>query len=180
MENKYSMSTLAISAPEPSEYAPYFGRYISLIGENDIITSLTRQVGTTLSYLRSLPETRGEFRYAPDKWSVKEVLAHVIDSERVFAYRALSFARNDAALLPGFEQDDWMKASAFDAVPLRELIDEFEHLRLTNILFFKHLPNDAWMRRGVASGNPFTVRSIAYIIAGHELHHLDILQKSYR
>ena len=174
------MSHVVISAPDPSEYAPYFGRYISLVRKNDIVVSLTQQLDTTLSYLRSIPNSKEDFRYAPDKWTVKQVVAHIIDTERVFAYRALSFARSDAASLPGFEQDDWMKASVFEEIHLSELVDEFEHVRRSNVFFFTHLAQGAWLRRGIASGNPFTVRSIAYIIAGHELHHLEILKTRYR
>lgn len=173
------MSHLIISTPDPSEYAPYFGRYIALVHDKDIINILGQQINATLTFLRSLPDSKGDYRYAPDKWNVKEVLTHMIDCERVFAYRALSFSRNDAAPLPGFEQDDWMKATALDGIPLKYLVNEFEHLRQSNLSFFRHLSQEAWMRRGTASGNPFTVRALAYVIAGHELHHLHILKSQY-
>ncbi len=173
------MESTGISRPDPSEYAVYYGTYISLVEGNDVLTAMTRQGSISIPFLRSIPEARGDFRYAPDKWSVKEVLTHVIDTERVFSYRALSFARGDAGPLPGFEQDDWIRTAAAAAVPLSELVDEFEFVRRSTILFFKHLAHDALLRRGVASGNPFTPRALAYIIAGHELHHWNVLKKNY-
>lgn len=174
------MSHLIISPPDPSEYAAYFGRYITLVHGNDIITALTQQLDTTLPYLRSIPASRENYQYAPGKWTIKQVVAHILDSERLFAYRALSFARSDAAPLPGMEQDEWMDAMSFDGIRLADLITEFEYIRRSTILFFKNLTQDAWMRKGVASGNPFTVRSVAYIIAGHELHHLGVLKTQYK
>ncbi len=174
------MSHVVVAPPDPSEYAPYYGKYISLVRENDIVLALSQQLDRTLSYLRSIPTSKEDFRYAPDKWTIKQVIGHIIDTERLFAYRALSFARNDAAPLPGMEQEDWMNATSFEGIRLEELRNEFEYVRRSTILFFKHLTQDAWMRRGIASGNPFTVRSLAYIIAGHELHHLEILKTRYR
>ena len=174
------MSHLIISAPDLSEHAAYFSKYISLVRGNDVIASLTQQLDSTLSYLRSIPASKADYRYAPEKWSIKQVVGHINDTERLFAYRALSFARADAAPLPGMEQEDWMKVAAFDDVSLNELIDEFEHVRRSTIFFFKHLPKEAWMRKGVANDNPFTVRALAYSIAGHELHHLEILKTRYK
>jgi hypothetical protein len=165
--------------PEPNEYAPYYGRYISLVSGSDIIDALAHQAVSTEAYLKELPAAKGGFRYAPGKWSVKEVIAHVIDSERVFAYRALTFARGDTAALPGFEQDDWMKALSVEDVPLESFIDEYKNVRGATIHLFRQLTPDAWKRRGTASDNPVTVRALAYIIAGHELHHLKVLREKY-
>ncbi|MBI3587509.1 MAG: DinB family protein, partial [Ignavibacteriales bacterium] len=115
----------------------------------------------------------------PDKWSVKEVISHVIDSERVFAFRALWFARNERTSLPGFEQDDWFRGSSFDTITLDELITEFEQVRHSTVPFFQYLTKEAWLRRGFADNKEVSVRAIAYIIAGHELHHVGVLKTKY-
>ena len=174
------MSEFTVGRPDPSEYAPYQEAYIKLVHGEDIIKILSAQIDTTLWYLRTLSDTQGDFRYAPDKWSVKEVVGHMIDTERVFAYRALSISRLDKAPLPGFEQDDWVRAAGSGKQPIAELASEFECVRRSNLYFFQHLPQDAWMRRGIAADREFTVRSMAYVIAGHELHHLQALQTRYR
>jgi len=173
------MSEFIVGRPDPSEYVPYQKMYIELVQGDDIIRILSAQIDSTLWYLRSLSDVQGDFRYAPDKWNVKEVVGHLIDTERVFAYRALSISRLDQAALPGFEQDDWVHAAGSTKLPLAELASEFECVRRSNIYFFQHLSADAWMRRGVAAGHEFTVRAIAFIIAGHERHHLQILQTKY-
>lgn len=173
------MTEFTIGRPDPSEYAPYQEAYIKLVQGNDILKILSAQIDTTLWYLRTLSDTQGDLRYAPGKWSVKEVVGHMIDTERVFAYRALSISRLDKASLPGFEQDDWVRASGAGSQPIAELASEFECVRRSNLYFFQHLGQDVWMRRGIAAGREFTVRAIAYIIAGHEQHHLRILQTRY-
>jgi Mycothiol maleylpyruvate isomerase N-terminal domain. len=173
------MTSLIIGKPEDSEYAPYYGRYIQLVQGEDIIKTLSSQIDNTVWFLRTIPDTKGDYRYAPDKWSIKEVVGHLIDTERVFAYRALSMARADKAALPGFEQDDWVRAARSGNQQLAELISEFECVRRSNLYFFQHLDEEAWMQRGTASGREFTVRAIAYTIAGHERHHFQILQTRY-
>ena len=169
----------ALNRPNPDEYAPYYEKYVSLIPEGDIVATLERQLETTLSLLRGLDEAQGLKRYAPDKWSVKEVIGHVIDSERVFAYRALRFARNDQTPLPGYEQDDYVRAANFDERQLGDLADEFEHLRRSNITLFRSLGEEAWSRSGTANDFAVTVRALAHIIAGHEAHHVGVLQMRY-
>lgn len=173
------MSHIAIGPPEPAECATYYSRYISLVQGNDILKELSRQRESTAAYLRSIPAAKENFSYAPGKWTVKQVLFHINDTERLFAYRALSFARQDPAALPGMEQEDWMNGLSADAATLKDLVDEFACVRQSTIHFFTHLSNDAWMRKGIASDNPFTVRSLAYIIAGHEQHHLNVLKAKY-
>ena len=173
------MTPFTAGKPDASEYAPYYGRYIELVQGDDILKILSAQIDSTVWYLRTLSDKQGDFRYAPDKWSVSEVVGHMIDTERVFAYRALSISRLDKASLPGFEQDDWVRAAGSDSQPLAELASEFECVRRSNLYFFQHLTQDAWMRRGTASGKEFSVRAIAYVIAGHERHHLQILQTRY-
>jgi hypothetical protein len=140
---------------------------------------MKEQTEATLVLLRSIPESQGGFRYAPGKWSIKELLGHVIDTERIFAYRALRFSRNDATPLPGYEQDDYIRNASFDDYPLGELADEFESVRRSTLFLFKHLTRDAWMRRGKANEGEASVRALAYIIAGHELHHMQILRDKY-
>jgi hypothetical protein len=140
---------------------------------------MNAQIETTLGYLSTLSPSSGHHRYAPGKWSVNEVIGHLIDAERVFAQRALFFARSAPLALPGFEQDDWVNAAAFDAVQLPELAAEFESVRLSTLYFFRHLSQDAWLRRGIANNCEFTVRSLAYIIVGHERHHLGMLRTRY-
>jgi len=169
----------AIAPPDTSEYAPYYGRYITLVGGNDVIAALEDQPRETLALLSTLSEEQGDYRYAPDKWSIKEMLGHVIDAERVFSYRALRFARNDRTPLASFEQDDYVRSGDFGDRRLADLIEEFVSVRQATLWLFRQLSTEAWMRRGIASGNPVSVRAVAYIIAGHELHHRRVLQEKY-
>ena len=172
-------ATPALSAPDASEYAPYFAKYVTLVAGTDVIAALEDQPRETVSLLSSLSEEQGDFRYATDKWSVKEVLGHLIDCERVFTYRALRFARHDETPLASIEQDDYVRYSGCAERHLADLIEEFVSLRRATIWLFRSLSPDAWTRRGTASGNPVTVRALAYITAGHELHHRRILQEKY-
>ena len=169
----------AIAAPDPTEYAPYYGRYITLVGGDDVVAALEDQPRETLALLSTLSEEQGDYRYAPAKWSVKEVLGHVIDTERVLSYRALRFARNDRTPLASFEQDDYVRAGDFADCRLADLIEEFVCVRRASLWFFRQLSAEAWMRRGIASGNEVSVRAIAYIVAGHELHHRQVLREKY-
>jgi DinB superfamily len=172
-------STQAVGAPDPSEYAPYYGKYIRLVGGNDVVAALEDQPRETLALLSTLSEAQGDFRYAPDKWSIKEMLGHVIDAERVFSYRALRFARNDRTPLASFEQDDYVRAGGSAERRLADLIEEFVCVRRATVWLFRALSPEAWMRRGVASDNPVSVRALAYIVAGHELHHRTVLKEKY-
>lgn len=168
-----------MSRPEPSEYNTYYGRYISLVPDGPIVDRLRGQIGETLSVLRALPESRGEHRYAPAKWSIKEIVGHVADAERVFSYRALRIARGDETPLPGFEQDDYVRNGNFGARTLRHLVDELEAVRRGTVLLLEGFDETAMTRRGTASGFPVSVRALAYIAAGHELHHLKVLRERY-
>ncbi len=168
-----------ISPPEASEYLPYYGKYIALVQGADLTGALSTQLAQSLAALRNIPEEKSMHRYAPGKWSIKEVLGHLIDGERIFGYRALRFARHDQTALPGFDQDPYVAAAGSDARPWSDLIAEFEHLRGSTILFFRGLSPDAVMRSGIASDASVTVRALGYIIAGHELHHLGILRERY-
>ncbi len=164
--------------PEPGEHAPYYGKYVSLVPDGDILATLEKQWPDTVALL-ARPEADGELRYAPGKWSVKESLGHVIDAERVFSYRALRIARNDKTPLAGFEQDDYVKYGSFGRRTLAGLVEEFTSVRKATTLLFGSLDEAAWSRRGVASENEVSVRALAFIIAGHELHHRRIFQQKY-
>lgn len=133
----------------------------------------------SLSLFRGISEEKSLHRYAPGKWSVKEVLGHVIDAERIFTYRALRFARNDHTPLAGFDQDPYIAAANFDARPWSDFVEEFEHVRRSTVLFFRGLTPEQALRCGVASEASVSVRALGYIIAGHELHHVKILRDRY-
>ena len=165
--------------PEANEYAPYYEKYISLVPEGDVTAALERQGAETLALLRALPEERGGHRYEPGKWSVRQVVGHVNDGERIFAYRALAIARGERASLPGMDQEEYMAGVDFDARTLSDLADEFEAVRASTLHLLRHLSPEAWARRGTASDNEVTVRALAYIIAGHEAHHVGVLRERY-
>lgn len=165
--------------PEPSEYFEYYRGYIDLVPEGDILSILRAQAKETTAFLERVPEEEVARRYAPGKWSLGEVVAHVVDLEWVFLARALHFARKVEDALPGVEQDDMIVASNAAARPLSPLLAEWRHLREAGVLFFEGLGDDAWGRTGVASGRSFTVRTFPYLIAGHELHHLNVIREKY-
>jgi hypothetical protein len=173
------MTSSPIPRPGADEYVAYYGKYISRVPDGDVCDLLARQVDDTLALIRSIPEARGTHRYAAGKWSIKEVIGHVNDSERIFAYRALRIARGDATPLPGFEQDDYVPAGKFDQRTLADLGEELSAIRQATLHLFRHLDVTAAARRGTASGNPITPRALAYIIAGHERHHVAILKEKY-
>ena len=173
------MTVATVSRPVEGEFLPYYERYISLVPDGDVPALLEEQMIDTQSMLRGLPPAVATYRYAPGKWSVNELIGHVIDSERIFAARALRFARNDPTPLPGFEQDDYVRNSNFDAYPIVELASEWESVRRATVFLFRHLEEPAWTRRGVANNAEVSVRALAYIIAGHELHHREILRTRY-
>jgi uncharacterized damage-inducible protein DinB len=168
-----------MTKPEQSEFLPYYARYIDLVGAGDILATLATQMRETQALLRDLPSSMATHRYAPGKWSVNEVIGHMIDAERIFSTRALRFARNDTQALPGFEQDDYVANAVFDRYPLADLTSELNAVRQSTVFLLSHLADDAWMRRGVASGAEVSVRALAHIIAGHELHHREILRTRY-
>ena len=168
-----------VARPEAGEYAPYYDRYISLVKIADVVATLEEQRRGMLLLLSGRDEADGNFRYAPGKWSAKEVLGHVCDTERIFAYRALRISRGDAAPLAGFEQDDYVRNGPFAMRPLGDLIEDYIAVRRASVTLLRNLDEAAWMRRGVASENPVTVRALAYMIAGHELHHKKILEEKY-
>jgi uncharacterized damage-inducible protein DinB len=165
--------------PSAEEFAPYYGTYVNKVADGDIVATLKGQFSTTLSYLRGIPESRGGHRYAEGKWSIRQVIGHMSDAERIFAYRALRFARADATALPGFDENEFVKQSRLDDRTLASLIAEFEAVRAASVALFDGLFPDEWTRHGLASGKDFSVRSLAWIIAGHEVHHLEVLKQRY-
>jgi len=168
-----------MNRPDSTEYAPYFDKYVSLVPEGEIVATLGLQIESTLSLIRGLSESQGDLRYAPGKWSVKEVVGHLIDAERIFAYRALRFARHDATPLSGFDENSYVANAGFRSRSLADLAEEFEYTRKSNVYLFRHLDGDSWLLRGAANDNEISVRALAYNIAGHELHHVGILRSRY-
>jgi uncharacterized damage-inducible protein DinB len=175
MEPKRATAT----RPEEGEYAPYYETYISKVKGSNILGILEAQRLQTAQLFAAHSERDGNFRYAPDKWTVKEALGHVTDTERIFVYRALRIARGDQTPLPGFEQDDYIRGGNFAERTLVDLAEEFGLVRAATIAFFKSLQKDAWPRRGIANEKEVTVRALAFIVAGHELHHRLILEERY-
>ncbi len=165
--------------PAAGEHGAYYAKYISLVAGDDVVNSLESQRRETLVLLSSLTDADGDSRYAAGKWSVKEVLAHVNDTERIMSYRALRIARGDKTPLPGFEQDDYVKAGEFDRMSVEDLLEEYIAVRRATLSLLRHFDEAAWQRMGVASENPTSARALAYIIAGHELHHRRILEEKY-
>ena len=173
------MTQAVIGRPDDTEYLSYYGRYISLVPEGDIVAILAGQTEGTLALLRGLSESQGGFCYAPGKWSIKELVSHVTDAERIFSHRALRFSRDDATPLPGFEENDYVRNGGFGAFPLAEIVNGFENVRRSTVSLFKLMSEEASKRRGKANNAEISVRALAYIIAGHELHHMKILRTRY-
>jgi len=168
-----------MTRPQPNEAASYYSKYIDLVTSDDIVPAIESQLGETLQLLQGISEEQSLKSYAPGKWTIREVLNHVNDGERVFLYRAFWFARGFQDPLPSFEQDLAVQAAQANQTSWADLVEEFRTVRLGTISFFKSLSQDAWMRTGVASDNPFTVRALAYIIAGHVAHHTQVLKEKY-
>jgi uncharacterized damage-inducible protein DinB len=165
--------------PKSNEYPSYYSRYIDLIKSEDILSVLENQNQDMHDLLSRISEEAATFRYAPEKWSIKEVIGHVIDVERIFVYRALRIARGDKTPLPGFEEDDYVKNANFDSRTLIDLSDEFRSVRESTLTMFSSFEEKIYSREGTASGLKFTVRSIPFIIAGHEVHHRQVIKDKY-
>jgi hypothetical protein len=165
--------------PEPTEYAPYYERYVSLVQQGDIAATLAGQPDEIGALLTGLPEEKGSYAYADGKWTVKELLSHVIDGERIFAYRALRISRGDKTPLEGFEQDDYIATSNANNRSFADLLDEFTHERQANLRLANNVSDAASKEMGTASDNPVSARAIFYIMAGHVRHHIDVLKTRY-
>ena len=172
-------ASLIIGPPRTGEYAPYYDRYISLVKTTDILATLDAQRRQMMLLLSGRDENEGDFRYASDKWSAKEVLGHVCDTERIFAYRALRISRGDLTPIEGFEQDDYVRNGPWARIPLAEVIEDYIAVRRATLTLLRNLDETAWERRGTANKNEISVRAIAYLTAGHELHHRRILEEKY-
>lgn len=168
-----------ITAPAPSEAAEYYHKYISQVGGGDIRAVLETQATDTLALLRGISEEQSRYRYAPEKWSLRQVVSHLNDTERVFTYRALWFARGCGEALPSFDQDVAVASAGADERSWADHVEEFRTIRAASVSLFRGLAADAWDRRGIASGNPVSVRALAYIVAGHVAHHVKILRERY-
>ena len=169
-----------IPRPELGEYAPYTIVYIGLLPDDGLILKhLQENLTSTSDFLRSLSEEKLSYRYAEGKWTIKEILAHIIDDERIYSYRALRFARNDTTELPGFDQDDYALQSGANERSIEDLLQEFATVRRATVALFESFNSQALMRVGTASGNVMSVRAAAYHIAGHELRHLNIIRERY-
>ena len=165
--------------PQPGEYAPYYGQYIEKIKTDDILAYLKEQGLEIMYFLRGLSEKQGAIRYAEGKWSVKELVGHLIDAERLFAFRALWFARNDPSPQPGMDQDVWVAASNNGERSRMELWKEHHVTRTNHLYLFRSFDDAAIARTGQADGKDMTVRAIPWVIAGHEKHHLEVLRDNY-
>lgn len=165
--------------PDDAEFAAYYAGYVRLVPDGDIVAMLATQLEDTLTLLNPLTEKQAGFRYGPDKWSIREVLGHVADAERVFAYRAMRIARGDATPLPGFDENAYVPAGRFEERPLASLTAELAAVRRATVALLAGLPDESWGRAGTASDTRVTVRGLAWITAGHELHHRRLLAERY-
>jgi uncharacterized damage-inducible protein DinB len=165
--------------PEPGEVAPYYFTYIDQVEGDEPFAAMSMQLDEVMPLLAGISEEKSLRRYAPGKWSIRQVLNHVSDTERAFAFRALWFARGFDLPLPSYDQEIAASGAAADAISWAAHVEEFQRVRLASISLFQNLPPDAWMRTGIASGNPFTVRSLAFLIPGHVTHHLRIVRERY-
>jgi hypothetical protein len=165
--------------PQTGEYNTYYQKYIDLATEDDIVGALDAQARETAALLGSLTDAQAVHRYAPDKWSIKQIVGHITDAERVFAYRILSIARGETKPLPGFDQEPYVVNGGFDGRTMSDLAEELATVRRANVMMLRALSDEAWRRLGTASENPVSVRVIAFIMLGHERHHLHIIRERY-
>ena len=168
------------SRPAAGEYGSALADYVAAIREDeDVVEVLGAQLVDLMARLRTLPEARGDFRYAPGKWSLKDVVGHLADTERVFAYRALSIARGETNPLPGFDDQAWVAGVDAEHRTLADMVEEWAHVRRSTLALFRYLPSAAWNRQGIANDRPISVRALAYVIAGHTRHHADVIEERY-
>ena len=165
--------------PNASEYNPRYDRYIQLVPEENICIALAQQLHETVSFVHQVPEAIVDYRYAPGKWTTREVLGHILDTERILSFRLLSFARGDTTPLNRADEELYVKNGKFSRFPLLEWAEEYSLLRRSDIALVRHLPQEAWERTGTVSGLPISVRAVAYFMVGHERHHLQMIQNLY-
>ena len=168
-----------MNRPESTEFAPYYSNYISLVDGNDVLRTLDGQPAEVRKLVADLPEEKGTFAYADGKWTIKELLSHIIDGERIFSYRVLRISRGDTTPLEGFEQDNYIATSNANNRSFADLLEEFELQRRSNLLMVNNISDEGSKRIGTASDNPVSVRALTYIMAGHATHHINILRERY-
>jgi hypothetical protein len=173
------MPPITVPRPDVSEYAPFYAGYVAGVPDGDLIALLEQQGRETVALLGAISEEKSDHRYAPGKWTIREVLGHIIDGERVFSYRALTFARGDAGPLPSFDENAWAAASNAGRRTMQDLLTEYRAVRAATVALFRSFGEAEFARSGIASKNPVTVRALAYIVAGHERHHVRILRERY-
>lgn len=173
------MTTPRYDRPDSSEYASFYAGYVGKVPDGDLLRTLEQQDEQTMALLSGVPESKGGFAYAPGKWTLKEVIGHMADAERVFSYRALRIARGDTMPLPGFDEKAWVPNAGANARTLADLLGELRVVRASTLALLRHLPADAATRVGTASDKPVSVRALGWIIAGHERHHLGIIRERY-
>jgi DinB superfamily len=171
------LRSLAVTRPQPEEYASHYAKYVALVPENEVLGAMKAELGHMLDLLRDVPDDVALLRHPPYTWSIKEVVGHVTDTERIFGYRALRFARGDSTPLPGFDENAYAKVAEFDRLALSDLLEEFEAVRRSHLNLFANLADGDGARRGVANGAEVSVRALAYIIVGHQRHHTAILRQ---
>jgi len=170
---------MGITRPESDEYAPYYATYIDQVVGDCALTALEQQRDSTSSFLASLPESRAGYRYAPGKWSLREVIGHLSDAERIFSHRLLRFARNDQTALPGFDENAYVPEGRFEQRTLADVAREFTAVRESSLALVQNLDAETMLRRGTANGKVMSVRALAWVMAGHELHHLGVVRERY-
>lgn len=169
-----------MTRPATTDASAAHFRYIELVPEDDVMSAMEQQSSATQKVIASLDETRAAYRYEDGKWSVKEVIGHIADAERILCYRALAVARGDTQPLPGFDENEYVRNAGFDAWKIGDLAEQYALVRRASIVFFRNLPEEAWERRGNANRHEVTVRALAYTIVGHERHHLAVLRERYQ
>jgi hypothetical protein len=168
-----------MGVPQRNEAAPYYFKYIDRVSSDDVVSALAAQSDKTLSFLHGISEEKSLYRYAAGKWSIRQVLNHITDAEQVFLFRAFWFARGFDSPLPSFDQDICAGAARSDEFSWASHVEVFRGIRMATTAFFRNLPEEAWMRSGVASGNSFSVNALAYIVAGHLDHHRAVVEERY-
>jgi DinB superfamily len=171
------LTQLIKSRPEPAEFAAYYGKYISLVPDGEILDVLHTQAKDVVSFMRAIPEAQSIILHPPYTWTIKQVINHLTDGERIFAYRALRIARGDAIPLPGFDENEYAKTAIVDRLKLSDVVNEFDTVRHATLTLLRNLPEESWTRTGTANGYPVSVRALAWIMAGHVEHHMAIVRK---
>lgn len=165
--------------PDQNEYPEWYAGYVQSVPDGNILTIMQNQLDDVLKILSGISAGKEKYSYAPGKWTVKELLGHINDAERIFSYRSLRFIRKDSANLPQYDHDKYVVEGNFNSVPFNDLKNEFEFLRRANIILFKNLKEDDWKFKGLSGGKEFTVLALAYIMTGHAAHHMQILKERY-